>query len=297
MWQLHYLVKGAAVTSTKVEDPLDLGLIYPLSAVIVIWEETTFALADTFATGTKLEVKKDGSEVIFSEEAGQVIALNHLLLPRQYQIAPLGAAGLYAAVVPFGRFIGDPEYFLDPAGWASLDLTITQPTVGAGNTIVYNVIAVRSLPKLGGSRGFFKYSNKRIYTTATSHEYITLDRKHKYAAIIAGEMDGTSTDILTELDEMKVDCDAGVFTPLDLKENNLAVINDILLKEPSDAMPGTLAVDTNYIAANWVNPWFGEDMLLDAPGFGKVVLDILSGASGGVIRVAALELVKPGEVP
>ena len=297
MWQLHYLVKGAAVTSGKVEDPLDLGLLYPLSAIIVIWEETTFALADTFAAVAKLEVKKDGSEVIFSEDAGQTLALNHLLLPRQYQIAPLGAAGLYAAVIPFGRFIGDSEYFLDPTGWSSLDLTISQPTVGAGNTIVYNVIAVRSLPKLAGSRGFFKYSTKRAFTNVAGHVYIPLDRKHKYAALILGEMDGVATDILTMATAIKIDCDAGVFAPIDLKEDSIALINDILLKEPSDAMPGVLTVDTNYLACNWVNPWLGEDFLLDAPGYGKVVLDYEGSEATAVLRLSALELVKPGEVP
>ena len=299
MWQLHYLKKGVSVTTGKVEDPLDLGKIYPVSALILTWEMTTGVAEDAaFADECKLEVLKDGSEVIFSELFGMTVALDQLLRPAEYTIADLGASatGYYVAIIPFGRYVGDPEYFLDPRGWASVDLTITQPTHTATTLAVYNVIVVRSLPPLAGSKGFFKFSNKRQYTSAAAHEYIPLDRKHKYAGIILGEMDGTSTDILSVISEVKVDCDAGVFAPIDLKESDLYLAERILKAIAPTTAPETAAAGTNFLACNWINPWLGENFFLPAPDYGKVDLDI-SGAADGTVRVAALELVRPGETP
>lgn len=300
MWQKHYLKKGATVTTAQVEDPLSLGLIYPISAVLVTWELTTGGgEAAAVANEAFLEVKKDGSEVIFSEYFGMAVTLNQLLMPSEQRIADMGASVgpyYYVAVIPFGRYIGDPEYYLDPRGWASLDLTITQPTHTATTLAVYNVIVVRSIPPLSGSMGYFKFSNKRQFTSAAAHEYIELDRKHLYAAIIAGEMDGTSTDILSVVNELKLDCDAGVFSPTDLKETDIAILNHVMCMLDPDTDPATAAAHTNFIALNWVKPWLGESMLLNSKDYGKVEVDY-SGAAAGTVRVAALELVKPGEIP
>lgn len=299
MWQAHYLKKGVTVTTDKQEDPLDLGKNYPISAILCSWEMTSGVAEDAaFANEAHLQVLKDGSEKIIDEQFGQIIALDQLLMPAAYKIADLGAdaTGYYLAIIPFGRYIGDPEYFLDPRGFASLDLVITQPTHTATTLAVYNVVLIRELDAARGSRGYNKFTNKRIYTAAAATQYIELDRRHKYAAIVIGEMNGADSDLLSVISEVKVDCDAGVFSPVDLKETDLTLLTRIPTKIDVGTDPATLAAMTNFLACNWVNPWIGEEFLLDAPKYGRVELEIL-GAADGTIRVGALELVRPGETP
>jgi len=294
MWvQKVYLKKDYTVVSAA-SDVFDVPRTDPITGILLRWHMSSgVGEAAALADEVVAELIKNGSDVITSVQYGQLASVDMLLKPALYKIADLGASAVayYVLWIPFGRYIGDQEYFLDPRTFASLELKIKQGTITA--TTVKNMDAIlyvmRECPL--ASKGYFKVSTKKAYTAAAAVEYIELDRANKYAAILVGEMDGTSTGILSVLSNLKLNIDGGKMIPFDEAAQDIfdEVSLETNIKHDSD--PSAPTINTNFLALNYVNPWKGEDNLLDAPKFGKLTLEA-TGLAAGSIRVTAIELVK-----
>jgi len=291
--QKVYVKQDEACVSGAV-DTIELPKINPISAIILHWHfETGAGESAALANEAVIEVIKNGSEVLASLQYGQCVGIDQLFHPAEYKIADLGesATGDYYCFIPFGRFIGDTEYFLDPRTFAGLDLKITQPTHTASVAANYDVILVRFLEPYPTSKGHFRITTKREYTSAAATEYIELDRAYPYGAIMISELDGSSTDILSVIDSVKVNVDAGAWYPIDEKAPELFAQESIKLGYTLGNALETPRANTNMLICNWMKPWTGEAQLLQAPKFGDLKLEV-TGLAAGTIRVTGVQLAK-----
>ena len=291
--QRYYVKKDEAVTAGA-SDQYTLPRTAPLVGLILSWDIATTASTGSAAAADDavIEVIKNGSEVIDSVTYGELVAVNQLLGYRDFPIADLGAgvSGTYAVFVPFGFGITDRKHFLPPEGFSSLDLKLTEPS-GVVDSMTLNVVALRLLGAVGAPSGYLKISTKKAYTAAAAVEYIEMDRAHPYAAILLGEMDGTSTDIASVLTHLKVNIDAGTLIPIDGDTPELLKEFGYSIYPNPAAAPDAVAANHNFIPLLFGAPWESEDEMLMASSYGSVYVEA-TGAGAGSIRVTGVELVK-----
>lgn len=291
-----YLKKDEAVVSGKVE-PIVLPLDDPILGILIHYNfETGAGEAAAAVDEVLVEILKNGSDVITSAQMGELIAYHQMTGYRNFEVGDLGASATMEYLIPviFGRYWGDLEYFLKPsegAGWASVDLKLTQPTHTATTTATYDVILLRLLQSNVTPRGYFKVSTKKAYTAAAAVEYVELDRAHKYGALLVSEMDGTSADIATIISLLKVNVGAGDYYPIDVAGEDLELWNVLVRDGDRAAVLPNILAETNFLALDFMHPWQTEELLLDAPAFGRLRLEI-TGTAAGTIRVTGAELVQ-----
>jgi hypothetical protein len=162
-------------------------------------------------------VLADGSKEIVSltgEEAYLLyLALTGYLPPRSHSLSA-NATQRTSLLIPFGRKLGDPEYFLDCSQFSSLELRITfDATVGATGIVdnslyleVLGLMAMEGAP--GARRGTLKTSRKYNFVTASSGDAsLDMPRANPYRAIFIATIGANTT----------VD---GTFSRLQLDVNN-----------------------------------------------------------------------------
>jgi hypothetical protein len=292
--QKYYLKKDEVVVSAKTE-PIPLPVHHPILGLLIHYNFATGAGEAVAAVNEVIvEILKNGAEVITSAQMGELIAYAQMTGYRNYPVADLGASvtGEYLIPVLFGRHFLDLDYWLDPrlAKIETLDLKLTQPTHTATTTYTYDVILLRLMEPTISSHGYFKISTKREYPASAAIEYVTLDRAYPYGALLVSEMDGTSTDIATIISNAKLNINAGEFTPIDEAGEDIELQNILVRDGDRVAVLPNVLVETNFLALDFMHPWLGEGMFLQAPKYGSVVLE-LTGSAAGAIRVTGAELV------
>jgi len=295
MWQKSVLKEDVAFTTGEVVS-IPIPLLYPLSAIEILIELTeSTALTAAAADEMKIELIKNGHEVIDSLTFGELVAIDNLMHPTAYQVADYasGTEGQYHCFIPFGRYLKDREYFLDPKTFEALDLVLTMPTFsGTLATGAYTIILIRELEAALASSGYFKLATKKEYTASAAITYNLMDRAYPYALIMVGELNGTNVDLATTVISLiRLNVDAGKVFPIDQDVRDLIIENQITLGDPNVATLGTPLALSNCAILNFLKPWLGEDCLLAAPGMGSLVLEI-TGLAAGSIKITAAELVK-----
>jgi hypothetical protein len=291
-----YLKQDETVTSGKVES-MELPLGDPILGILLHYNlETGAGEAAAACNEVLVEVLKNGRDVVTSAQMGELIAYFQMAHYRNFQVADLGASASCEFLIPimFGRHWGDLEYFLKPEsgrGWASLDLKVTQPTHTATTTATWDVILIRAMESAITPRGYFKISTKKAYTAAAAVEYVELDRAYRYGALLVSEMDGTSSDIATIVSEHKVNVGAGDYYPISIAGEDLELWNVLVADRDRAAVLPNILAENNFLALDFMHPWMGEEMLLNAPAFGRLRLE-LTGTAAGTIRVTGVELVQ-----
>jgi hypothetical protein len=202
------------------------------------------------------------------------------------------ATGIYSCFIPFGRYLKDKEYFLDPKTFNALDLVLTMPTLTEAITsATYTVILLRAMEGALSSAGHFRLTTKREYTAAAAVEYNLMDRAYPYGLIMVGELDGALADLTDVIGLIRLNVDAGKVFPIDQDARDLIIENQVVSGDQSVAALGTPLAKSNCVILNFLKPWLGEDFLLDAPAMGSLVLEV-TGLAAGAIKVTAAELVK-----
>ena len=291
--QKDYLKKDETVVTAKVES-IELPLERPILGILLNYMFTTGAAEAAAAVNeVVVEVIKNGSEVIISAQMGELIAYYLSSKYRKFQVADLGASASAQYIIPvmFGRHWMDDEYFLNPAGFVSLDLKVTQPTHTATTTRTWDVILFRLFDSALSPKGHFKISTKKAYTAAAAVEYVSLDRAYPYGELIVSEMDGASTDIATIISNLKLNIDAGGRVPFNQAGADLQYENYLVRDGDRAAVIPNVLTENNFLALDLMHPWMGEEMLIKAPDFGSLVLE-LTGSAAGTIRVTGVELVR-----
>ena len=293
-WEKNVLKEDVSFTTGEVV-PIPIPLLYPLSAIEILIDLT--ATADLVAAAADemiLELIKNGHEPIDSLTFGELIAINNLMHPMAYQVADYSAVseGHYHCFIPFGRFLKDPEYFLDPKDFDALDLILTMPTFsGTAAAGVYTVILLRDLEGLAGGAGYFKLTTKKEYTAEEGIEYTTLDRAYPYALIMVGELDGAKATLADVIGLITLNENAKKTGHIDQDCRDLIIENQIVSGDQNVATLGTPLAKSNCAILNFLKPWLGEGFLLNAPGMGSLVLEV-TGKAAGAINLTAAELVK-----
>ena len=294
MWEKNVLKEDVSFTTGKVET-IPIPLLYPLSAIEILIDLTdTAALTAAAADDMIIELIKNGHDPIDSLSFGELVAINNLMHPAPYQVADYaaGTVGLYHCFIPFGRYLKDKEYFLDPKTWEALDLILTLPTFsGTAPTGAYTIILIREREAAISSAGYLKLTTKKEYTASATPTYNTMDRAYPYALIMVGELDGSSVDLTDVIGLIKLNEDAKKTGHIDQDCRDLIIENQILLGDPNVATLGTPLALSNCAILNFLKPWLGEDFLLKAPGMGSLVLEV-TGKAAGEINITAAELVK-----
>ena len=294
MWEKSVLKEDVSFTTGEIVS-IPIPLLYPLSAIEILIDLTdTVGLTAAAADEMKVELIKNGHEPIDSLTYGELVAIDNFMHPMAYQVADYaaGTEGLYACFIPFGRYLRDREYFLNPKGFTALDLVLTLPTFsGTAPTGAYTVILVRDLEAPTASRGYLKLTTKKEYTAAAAVEYTLMDRAYPYGLIMVGELDGASVDLAAVIGLIRLNVDAGKAFPIDQDTRDLIIENQVISGDQNVATLGTPLAKSNCAVLNFLKPWLGEEFLLDAPRMGSLVLEV-TGLADGEINLTAAELVR-----
>ena len=301
-WQIAPYRLG--VSHTTGEQTVDaLPKIDALSGLWLEWHGVVVTSGTyLFIDNVAIEVIKNGSEVITSELFGPLAALNVFLRPHTPPMTEGAAAGTFDAIlfIPFGRFPGDPKYFLDPRAFAGFDLKITQPVAGtpANTTMTYSIYLLRAMEGVGAPEGHAKIHTLKSWTpTASAIDYIDLPTDFPYLALMLSEIDGTSIDFVPvgatagELSRVKLNQDAGKIYPVDAYAKDLFFANAVESGRAYDAAALTPVDYTNAVVLNFVQP-HGQVEPLSVEAVGSLRLEPTWSTAVGPTRLTAMQLVK-----
>lgn len=131
----------------------------------------------------KVEVIANGSEVLFSLEGMELERWQYVFTrraARQVLTAIAGAVQELFLLIPFGRYIGDPDYAIDLSRYQTVELRITYSTTISATTFVTGTTTFSVIMYLWpeGSaavapRNYFRLTQFRALTTAASGEDVT----------------------------------------------------------------------------------------------------------------------------
>jgi len=232
--ELYYEL-GLDNTGTKI---IDLKTTDPVSAIRLKFAGTNGAsynkenrMDDVI---TKIEIV-DGSDQIFSLNMKQAQAFqfyNTGKTPRIIIEERGGGSVAEDVLLQFGRYLYDPEYYLDLTKFTNPQLKITTDedavrALGATGFLTGTFKVTVNLHVIeegaAAAKGFFMYKELYAFTSATSgDEHVPLPRDFMYTAILLRAY-VAGNDASENISNIKLSCDAGKFIPLDKKT---AHIND-----------------------------------------------------------------------
>ena len=212
---------------------IDLNLSEPISALVLFLEATNGATSNQGVRVhddiDKIELV-DGAETIVSVSGIELQAFNFYHFGRDvYRSLDEGAAAVQkeAFIIPFGRFIGDPEYHLNPKRFTNPQLKITtsltvSATAGfATGTLSLDVIALVFAESPPAARGFFMLKNLYSFTTvASGDETVNMPRDYPYRALMVRAYE-SGTAFETDLTNLKLTCDNDAFIPFNIESGHL----------------------------------------------------------------------------
>lgn len=213
---------------------VDLGLTAPVTALILNIEATNGATSNQgiyLPTDIDTIEVVDGSFTLFRMSGVEAHALAyHLGLGLPFSDKTEAAAGVqvFQVVIPFGRWVGDQEYYLEPGKYNNLQVRITpsltiSATAGfATGTGSVDIIAVVFEDSPGPAKGFMMSKNVYSWTTAASGiTRFDLPRDWPYRCLmVKAYEDGTA--IGTDISNLEMSCDNGGFVPFNMEVAHMA---------------------------------------------------------------------------
>lgn len=203
-WHQREIFRSGLISDEQSTVVIDLPRSNILSGLLVDIEATNGATAGAQyppAMISRLEVIADGSKELFSMTGQEAFLATYALTGR---IPPcshsLGADAVQFTniLIPFGRFLGDPEYYLDCGAYTSLELRITFAATVEATGIVDNslYLEVLGLMAMEGPpaprRGTFKPSRKYNFTTSASGDVVLdLPRANLYRRLLVEVLGAT----------------------------------------------------------------------------------------------------------
>jgi len=178
---------------------------------------------------SKIEVV-DGSDVQHSTSMQELQALNfwqNKRFPYRYLTAAAGGSVLEEAIVCFGRFLGDRDFYLDTSRYTNPQLKITYAlTIDAGAGFATGTGALSLLARVieDGAppyRGFMMQKEVKSFATVSSGECSTLLDLHlPYQGLMVSALK-TTVEPQTILTNFKLQRDASRFVDFDLTSVDL----------------------------------------------------------------------------
>lgn len=225
-------------TGTKI---VDLKTTDPISAIRLDFKGTNGAthnksnwLNDVI---TKIEIV-DGSDQLLSLSMKQAQSLQFYNTKKTpYMRCEERGSGSYneQVLLLFGRYLWDPEYYLDLTKFTNPQLKITT-----------DEDAIRALGDTGFLTGTFKVTinlhviqegadaakgfmmSKEVYsftTSASGDEHVDMPMDYPYVGLLVRAYK-QGNDTSENLSQLKISCDAGKFTPIDKKTPDIYRMNE-----------------------------------------------------------------------
>ena len=227
-----YLRKGQGLSDSGTYI-IDINVAEPISAIILYLSATNGATSNQ---GVRIhdDIDKielvDGSDTLVSVSGIELQALDfyHFGKDVYRYVDESGAAVQHEAfIIPFGRFIGDPEYYFDPKRFTNPQLKITTSlTIDAAAGFATGTLSLSAIAKVfsevpPAAKGFFMLKNLYSFTTvASGDETVNMPRDYPYRAIMVRAFE-SGTAFETDLTNLKLSCDNDAFIPFDLSSGDL----------------------------------------------------------------------------
>jgi len=296
-WQQREIYRRGVVSNEKSTVVIDLPGSNMLSFLTINVEATNGSTAgDVFLQQgiKKVEVIAEGSREIVSLDGDELFLVSSVLsrhtVPNNLT-KTADATQRVTLLVPFGRYPGDPDYYIDCSKFSSLELRITfDYTVGATGIVdeslyleVIGLMAMEGAP--APQQGYFKTSRKVYFTTVASGEkVIDLPRRNLYRKLGIAVIGDTET-VDEGLERYQVDV------------NNAAKIIEVGrilgLKYKNEVENRYSAYHANVGEILLVNFDVGEEMAncLNSAAFDRVTLTLSQIGAGHDVRVMLQEVV------
>jgi len=183
-WQQREIYREAVVSDEQSTVVIDLPRSNVLSGLLLNLRATNGATAGAQyipAMIDRIEVIADGSRELFSMTGPEAFlntyALSGIIPPCKHSLTA-DVEQETTIVIPFGRKLGDHEYYLDCGEYTSLELRITfNATVGATGIVdnslyleVLGLMAMEGAP--APKQGTFKTSRKYNFITAADGDIV-----------------------------------------------------------------------------------------------------------------------------
>jgi len=223
---------------------IDVNILDPISMLNIQFQALNAAVDTIDAIGhwakglTKVEVI-DGSDVLFSLTGMELFAAQYILLKDMVDDWLHYMGSNYYVVnfrVPFGRWLWDPDFSLDPKRFNNLQLKIQGDMNGGGVLPTACKLKVDALcfdQKTVSPTGFLQMKEVKNYTmTASGHEYTDLPTDYRIRKLfIKALLAGTEPNAVIE--HLKLSEDSDKHVPFDLDTDELCQLfpDDNLLYE------------------------------------------------------------------
>jgi hypothetical protein len=192
----HYLERELTVADSQTKT-IDLKGLDPISAIDIIYAATNGATSNVgqplHKQVSKIEVI-DGADVLFSLNFRQLAALNFYeqkIYPAHNLTEVGGAQQWEKATIHFGRWVGDPDFYLDPSVYKNPQLKLVHnlpisATAGfATGTGRLTAIAHLFDERPPAAKGFLMTKEHYAWTTAASgDETIELPTDYAYRLLM-----------------------------------------------------------------------------------------------------------------
>lgn len=208
----------------------------PISAIELIFGATKGATenqSDKISQYvTKIELV-DGANVLASVSMQELMALNAFQLgdlpAHDMDLAASGTPQESAWLI-FGRYLFDPDYYLDPSNYRNLQLKVTTNCTAAAGTYVTGTFTIDIICHVidegyGAYNGFF--SPKTVYTwTTVASGVVTIDmpQDYPYLHLLMGAGE-TAVAPSTDVTNWKMSCDADKHIVFDMGAADLVLRN------------------------------------------------------------------------
>jgi len=288
-----YIEKETTISDSQTKI-IDINLKDPITALFILYQADN---GSTSNQGVHLhdDVDKielvDGSDVLFSLSGIQCQALDFYSLGRvpPVKLTEAASATQYEwFIIPFGRYIGDPEYYFDPTRFTNPQLKLTHSltisatagfATGTGKVTVIARVWEEHPP---APKGFLMAKEKYSWSTASSgDESIDLSTDYPYRLLFLRAF-SSGYKFEEILSNIKLSVDADKYIPFDIKSSHLRYLNKEwfgeaelefdLLRTDGD----TVESHINYLSEYAVNARVDMDLAsIDAEDDGKVTLQVI----------------------
>jgi len=241
-WQRRFLLDSETQTSDSATRRVALprkGALSGLELRTRITNGATSGLEKIFEALDRVEVVADGSNVLFSVEGAELYRWAHFIErkePAHYQHQ--GAAIVQELTLPicFGRFLGDPELWLDLAAYRDVETRIQySPTIAAtefvtGTTQFHIPYWIDDGPNPPGPRrGWLRTTQIKAFDTVASGDDVTeLSRLYPYWDIMVYCREAAIADGV-DLTRAQVWVNDKQSIPFDGRWDDIQVMNERML--------------------------------------------------------------------
>jgi len=257
-WQKRSLIRQETPSPDAATRRLTLPKSNYLSALQVRldWDNDSARNTESIVAAIdRIEVIADGSRVLFSMRGEELFRWNWFMLkrPPQSLLSEDPADTPFVnLLVPFGRFIADPQYALNLAQYQDVELRVQySPTIAAGGFVTgggeLNVDAWMYMdgPLPGGHAGMFRTTEVFSFTSAASGDRrIEMPRRFPWRHIMLTAIENNVEDG-TDITRVQLDINSGARIQYDalwtlIQEENaywldlLPVIDQILFASNND---------------------------------------------------------------